>query len=171
MGGEAWRTAAMNEQRGLADVQSSCWMESELASCKFNDVRHGKRLRKLLAQLAEHIGGSIPWASQDWANTKAAYRFFSNPRISEEEILGGHVQATRGRIAACGTVILMLHDTTEFTFRRRDTAPVGILHKSYTRKDEDGRPLLDTVRGSLMLYRLELKNEGMRLARVGSKPP
>src|SRR5579863_2427805 len=96
MGGEAWRTAAMNEQRGLADVQSSCWMESELASCKFNDLRHGKRLRKLLAQLAEHIGGSIPWASQDWANTKAAYRFFSNPRISEEKILGGHVQATVG---------------------------------------------------------------------------
>jgi Transposase DNA-binding len=67
-------------------------------------------LRKLLAHLAEHIGGSIPWASQDWANTKAAYRFFSNPRISEEEILGGHVQATRERIAACGAVILMLHD-------------------------------------------------------------
>jgi transcription antitermination factor NusG len=29
----------MKEQRGLADVQSSCWMESELASCKFNDWR------------------------------------------------------------------------------------------------------------------------------------
>jgi len=156
----------MNEQRGLADVQSSCWMESELASCKFNDVRHGKRLRKLLAQLAEHIGGSIPWASQDWANTKAAYRFFSNPRISEEEILGGHVQATRGRIAACGTVILMLHDTTEFTFHRRDTAPVGILHKSYTRKDKKGRPLHYTVCGILMHSSLAVTTEGLPLGRL-----
>jgi len=159
----------MNEQRGLADVQSSCWMESELASCKFNDVRHGKRLRKLLAQLAEHIGGSIPWASQDWANTKAAYRFFSNPRISEEEILGGHVQATRGRIAACGTVILMLHDTTEFTFHRRDTAPVGILHKSYTRKDKKGRPLHYTVCGILMHSSLAVTTEGLPLGLAAVK--
>jgi len=87
-------------------------------------------LRKLLGQLSDHIGGSIPWASQDWANTKAAYRFFSNPRISEEEIMGGHFQATGERIRACGALILMLHDTSEFTFHRHDTAPVGILNKS-----------------------------------------
>ncbi len=109
----------MKKQQELADVQSSCWIESELASCKFNDARHGTRLRKLLAQLSGNIGGSIPWASQDWANTKAAYRFFSNPRISEEKILGGHFQATRERIAAGAAMILMLHDTTEFTFRTK----------------------------------------------------
>jgi len=37
---------------------------------------------------------------QDWAGTKAAYRFFSNDRVSEEEILRGHFDAaTRLRLA------------------------------------------------------------------------
>ena len=152
-------------------MQSSCWIESELASCKFNDARHGKRLRKLLAQLSENIGGSIPWASQDWANTKAAYRFFSNPRISEEEILGGHFQATRARITAAGgaAVILMLHDTTEFTFHRKDTAPVGILHKSYTRKNKKGRPLHYTVCGILMHSSLAVTSAGLPLGLAAIK--
>jgi len=161
----------MKKQQELAEVQSSCWIESELASCKFNDARHGKRLRKLLAQLSENIGGSIPWASQDWANTKAAYRFFSNPRISEEEILGGHFQATRARITAAGgaAVILMLHDTTEFTFHRKDTAPVGILHKSYTRKNKKGRPLHYTVCGILMHSSLAVTSAGLPLGLAAIK--
>lgn len=95
----------------------------------------------LLQQFSDNIGGSIPWASQDWANTKAAYRFFSNSRISETEILDGHFEATRERIRACGALILTLHDTTEFTFHRTDAAPLGILHKSYMRKNKKGRPL------------------------------
>ena len=159
----------MKRQRELADLQSGCWIESELASCKFSDARHGTRLRKLLVQLSENIGGSIPWASQDWANTKAAYRFFSNPRISEEEILGGHFQATRERIAACAAVILMLHDTTEFTFHRKDTAPVGILHKSYTRKDKKGRPLHYTVCGILMHSSLAVTTAGLPLGLAATK--
>ena len=44
--------------------------------------------------------GSLPLACQDWANTKAAYRFFSNDRVSEAQILAGHFQATRDRFAA-----------------------------------------------------------------------
>jgi len=159
----------MKKQQELADLQSSCWIEGELASCKFNDARHGTRLRKLLAQLSENIGGSIPWASQDWANTKAAYRFFSNPRISEVHILGGHFQATRERIAACSAVILMLHDTTEFTFHRKDTAPVGILHKSYTRKDKKGRPLHYTVCGILMHSSLAVTTKGLPLGLAAIK--
>ena len=36
------------------------WLEREVASCQFQDVRHGKRFRILLGQLSERIGGSIP---------------------------------------------------------------------------------------------------------------
>ena len=39
------------------------------------------------------FGETIPLACQDWANTKAAYRFFSNDRVSEEDILRGHFDA------------------------------------------------------------------------------
>jgi hypothetical protein len=36
-------------------------------------------------------------ACQDWANTKAAYRFLANPKVDEGDILGGHFAATRQR--------------------------------------------------------------------------
>lgn len=32
------------------------------------------------------IGKSIPFAGQDWVNTRAAYRFFANERITEQDI-------------------------------------------------------------------------------------
>ncbi len=43
---------------------------------------------------------SIPFACQDWANTKAAYRFLDNENVSESEILEGHFQSTAERFAA-----------------------------------------------------------------------
>ncbi|WP_236776375.1 transposase DNA-binding-containing protein [Agrobacterium radiobacter] len=46
------------------------------------------------------MGGSIPFACQDWANTKAAYRFFSNPNVEEGDILHGHFAATAQRYDA-----------------------------------------------------------------------
>jgi hypothetical protein len=144
-------------------------MGSELARCEFRDTRHGKRLQRLLEQLSEKIGGSIPWACQDWANTKAAYRFFSNDRVSEEEILGGHFQATRDRLAAHGVLILMLHDTTEFTFHRHDVEPIGILHKSHVRKDKEGRPRHYTVCGMLMHSSLAVTPEGLPLGLAAIK--
>jgi hypothetical protein len=47
-----------------------------------------KQLRKLLAQIGGAMGQSIPLVCQDWANGKAAYRFFSNDRVSEADIPG-----------------------------------------------------------------------------------
>src|SRR5215472_12197943 len=159
----------MSKQQEFAALPSDRWIESELAKCKFKDVRHGKRLRKLLEQLAENIGGSIPWACQDWANTKAAYRFFSNNRVSEEDILAGHFQATRDRLATTDAVILVLHDTTELTFHRSDVGPVGIVNKSYMGKNKRGRPRHYTVCGILMHSSLAVTIEGLPLGLTAIK--
>jgi hypothetical protein len=159
----------MSNRQDDGDWRSDAWIESELAGSDFQDARHGTRLRKLLGQLADQVGGSIPWASRDWANTKAAYRFFSNPRVSEERILGGHFQATRERIASAGALILMLHDTTEFTFYRNDVTAVGVLHKSYTRTDAEGRPRHYTVCGMLMHSSLVVTPEGLPLGLAAIK--
>ena len=95
------------------------WLEREVAGCQFQDLRHGRRFRTLLGQLSEQIGGSIPFACQDWAATKAAYRFLSNDRIDEEKILAGHFFCTRERTADTRVgPVLVLHDTTEFIYRR-----------------------------------------------------
>ena len=83
------------------------WIKRELEGCRFADERLGRRLRALLDRMAGAMGESIPLACQDWANTKAAYRFFANERVSEEEILGGHFRATCGRSAGSGGPIMV----------------------------------------------------------------
>jgi hypothetical protein len=90
------------------------WVKEELTGCSFPDTRLDDRLRKLLETMAGGIGKSLPLACQDWANTKAAYRFFDNDRVSEAAILDGHFRATAERCAAIGEPMLVLHDTTEF---------------------------------------------------------
>ena len=59
------------------------WVDSEVSECEFPDKRLKHRFGKLLSALSQKIGDTIPVACQDWAATKAAYRFFSNPRVDE----------------------------------------------------------------------------------------
>src|ERR1039458_7517102 len=93
----------------IADAEAQdAWVDRELADCDFKDERLGKRFRSLLEQLSSSPGDTIPLVCQDWANTKAAYRFFDNDRVSEAEILGGHFQATRERAAAIDGPILVM---------------------------------------------------------------
>lgn len=75
------------------------WIDQELAGCEFADVRIGKRFGMLMGQLSKGLGQTLPLACGDWANTKAAYRFLDNDRVSEAEILTGHFQATQARFA------------------------------------------------------------------------
>ena len=98
------------------DAAARSWWERELAGCAFADARLGQRLRKLIEKMDGAIGASLLLACQDWANTKAAYRFFANERASEAQILAGPFQATRDRFAATEGIILVLQDTIEFTF-------------------------------------------------------
>jgi hypothetical protein len=101
------------------------WVEREIEECKFPDQRLKSRFRKLLGQLGEKIGAALPTACQDWAATKAAYRFFDNPRVDESIILAGHFAATSARMAATKGPILVLHDTTEFSFQRARPETIG----------------------------------------------
>jgi hypothetical protein len=100
---------------------------------------------------------------QDWANTKAAYRFFSNNRVSEAQILAGHFQATGERFAATEGTILVLQDTTEFTFQRERPEAVGITYRVNSGKDKAGRTRMHTVCGLLMHTSLVVTTEGLPL--------
>ena len=115
------------------------WFDDELSGCRLGDGRLDRRLRQLVKRMDAGFGETIPLACQDWANTKAAYRFFSNDRVSEEDILRGHLDATRRRFAASDSPILVLHDTTEFTWKRRHSEAVGFTTKVSSGKDKSGR--------------------------------
>jgi hypothetical protein len=114
------------EPRAEGDEEKRSWQELEMDLNAFKDERLGKRCQAVLKQLSEGTAESIPLACQDWANTKAAYRFFANERVSEADILAGHFRATRERAATVGGTLLVLHDTTEFSYPREN---IGLLHK------------------------------------------
>jgi hypothetical protein len=139
------------------------WAERELDGRAFPDQRLKARLGKLLGDLGRRIGGTIPAACQDWAATKAAYRFFSNPRIDEAVILAGHFAATTARFAATAGTVLVLHDTTEFSFTR-DT-PEGIGQLSFVK----GRHVTHTVCGVLLHSSLVLTRAGVPLGLAAVK--
>ena len=139
------------------------WFEEELAGCRLGDGRLDRRLRQLVEQMEAGFGESIPLACQDWANTKAAYRFFSNDRVSEEDILRGHFDATRRRFAASDGPILVLHDTTEFSWQRRRPEAVGFTTKVSSGKDKFGRDRIHTVCGLLMHSSLAVTTDGLPL--------
>lgn len=144
------------------------WIEHELRGCEFPDERLSKRFKMIIEQLATGIGRSLPFACQDWANTKAAYRFLDNPRINEAEILKGHFQATYKRFTASPGTILVLHDTTEFTFRRKHTEAIGVMHRTLTGQ-RPGRPRFHTVGGLLMHNSLVITTEGLPLGLANVK--
>jgi len=110
-----------------------------------------------------HGGESLPLACQDWADTKAAYRFFANERVSEAQILAGRFHSTRQRFAATEGVILVVQDTTEFSFRRERAERVGLTCRVNSGKDKVGRFRMHTVCGLLMHASLAVTTEGLPL--------
>lgn len=151
-------------------AKTDSWIDQELAGCQFRDMRLGKRFRKLLGQLSEGVGESIPLVCQDWANTKAAYRFFSNNRVSEEDIRAGHFKATRERFSAiAGETVLVLHDTTEFAYHRENVQAIGVLHKAAVGRIGDKRPRHYTVCGIQMHSSLVVTTTGVPLGLAAIK--
>jgi hypothetical protein len=141
-------------------------LNRELAGCQFRDPRLDRRFRKFVGQLTSRLGEPIPLACEDWTNTKAAYRFLFNGRINEAAILARHFQATRARFEAAKGPILVLHDTTEFSYTRESVQAIGILQKSFAGRGKDERPRLHTVCGILMHSSLAVTTEGLPLGLV-----
>ena len=145
------------------------WIDREIGGCEFRDARLGGRFRKLLGQIGSAMGQSIPLVCQDWANTKAAYRFFSNDRVSEADILAGHFQSTHDRAAATDGLVLVLHDTTEFSYQREKSAAIGITKSINSGRDKAGRLRSHTVCGILMHSSLAVTIEGVPLGLAAVK--
>lgn len=93
---------------GKTDTSESAWQEEELSAATLPDKRLACRLRRLLDQMSAEPGKPIPAVFGDWAETKAAYRFFDNPRVTDHRILAGHFAATAARVAASEGPILIL---------------------------------------------------------------
>jgi hypothetical protein len=108
------------------------WSALELRHVDLRDQRLNKRLVKLVDDLLHAPESSVPVASGDWAATKAAYRFWDNPRVDPEDIRAAHAAVTLERLENYRhELILVIQDTTSFDFTDHpDTAGLGYLGHS-----------------------------------------
>ena len=144
------------------------WIDEELAANTLPDQRLKKRCRTLLAQLWSRIGNTIPASCQDLAATKAAYRFFSNPKVTQAMILAGHFAATASRFKRERGMRLVLHDTTEVTFHRKDAGQVGFTGRA-TLKAGDGKKKSHAICGILLHASLVVTGKGLPLGLAAAK--
>lgn len=159
----------MAERNGISKGQNDHWSRGEVDAGAFKDARLGRRFADLLRRLGDKMGGTIPLACQDWASTKAAYRFFANPKVDEGDILSGHFAATRTRYDGCEGPVLLLQDTTEFTYQRRDPHEIGFTKSVNSGRDKSGRLRHHAVCGILMHSSLAVTSEGLPLGLAAVK--
>ena len=91
------------------------WAAQELATACLGDARLNQRLVRIVADKLANPTASIPQASGSWAATKATYRFLSSAQFATDRIRQAHLDATRARVTAHHTV-LVLQDTTELNY-------------------------------------------------------
>ncbi|MFI3184470.1 MAG: IS4 family transposase, partial [Methylococcaceae bacterium] len=71
--------------------------------------------KKVAGALEQQSTEPINQACEDWADTKAAYRFFDNPKVSPEKILTPHYERTVKRMKS-HALVLAVQDTTFFNY-------------------------------------------------------
>lgn len=103
------------------------WAEKEFIDVHLNDKRLDARLVTIAQAFNHHPQASIPQAMGDWANSKATYRFFDNPKVTFEKILKPHKQRTRQRMAN-ESVVLAIQDTSFIDYTSHPaTKDIGFL--------------------------------------------
>jgi hypothetical protein len=106
---------------------NTTWATAELRYADLGDRRLDTRLARLVAALADRPEASVPQATQTWAATKAAYRFWDNDRIDADDILAAHRRAALDRLPSAGP-LLAIQDTTALDFAAHPaTAGLGYL--------------------------------------------
>lgn len=103
------------KQKRTTGPNPAGWVETELASADFGDERLKKRAFKVLSKLSACPLDSIPQAMQTWGDTKGAYRFIDNPKITPEKILTPHCESSHSRIAQ-ESLVLCVQDTTDLNY-------------------------------------------------------
>lgn len=103
-------------------------ISEELAEAYFYDLRLTKRAQKLVTDLFNGIGNSIPGSCQSRAETEAAYRFFDNECVTLKRILNPHFNATIERIKQ-HKFVLFIQDSTEIDAKHmKEVEGLGFLN-------------------------------------------
>lgn len=102
------------------------WVAEEFKGIDLGDTRLNIRTERLAERLAQKPMESIPNACNGWAETQAAYRYLSNPKVNWEGVLEPHWQRSLERMRD-HPVVLNIQDTTELDFNGRQINGLGPL--------------------------------------------
>ena len=92
------------------------WAAVEFADVELKDARLNRRCQELAVALGQQPTAPINQACEDWADTKAAYRFFGNTdKVSPGDISAPHHRRTVDRMSQHG-LVLAVQDTTFFNY-------------------------------------------------------
>jgi hypothetical protein len=101
--------------RILGEDEQESWPQQEMLRANFGDERLRRRAELVLGSLARQPEGSVPSAFRSWGETQAAYRLFSNEKVTAERVLEPHRDATLDRMKQY-PVVLCVQDTTELDY-------------------------------------------------------
>jgi hypothetical protein len=99
---------------------------------RLGDARLDKRSAKILEAFLKNPSRSVNASFNGWHESKACYRFFENDKITKEELLKPHQQATLTRIKDHNT-ILLIQDTTIVNYSHRAKPVEGLGKLKYNR--------------------------------------
>ena len=102
------------------------WATEEMKTLDLGDTRLDRRAVLLLERLSQKPSSSIPGASENWAETAAAYRFLRNEEASGDKVMESHWQASQTRMGQ-HAVVLCLQDTTELDYNGQQIDGLGPL--------------------------------------------
>jgi hypothetical protein len=92
------------------------WAALEFADVELQDARLNRRCQELAVALGQQPSAYINQACEDWADTKAASRFFGNPKkVTPTGISTPHQQRTIERMRQ-HPLVLAVQDTTFFNY-------------------------------------------------------
>jgi hypothetical protein len=121
----------------MDEKEQTDWLEEEMKTLVLGEKRLEKRARKIVRDLSQNPTGSIPEMSDDWAATKAAYRFLKNETVKASKLVEAQKQATIKRIERWASrsqdaMLLIVDDTTSFDYSSwSEIGGLGMLDSKY----------------------------------------
>jgi hypothetical protein len=140
------------------------WAQNEFGFAQLGDKRRNRRLVKIAEHLAASPGGTLPQAFPQWAELKAAYRFFGQAGVTHQRVIASHVERTVQSCRQPGEY-LIIEDTTLLDYTghpaTEDLGAVGDLQKGF----ELHSALAVRVEG----WTLEQRPEGLMMGLFGQQ--
>ena len=92
------------------------WLYEQFSKIDASDARLQKRAVNIAIGCAKHPEESLAGRFDDWADLKATYRFFSNPKITHQILQEPHYRQVLEKARFSDKTVLFIQDSSELLF-------------------------------------------------------